>query len=140
MHPFRAAVEARDYEAIANLLADDVVFYSPIAHKPYQGKFVVGMILGTVIQIFENFHYQREIGAEGAADHALVFGCQIDGLDMQGCDFLTMNDEGKITEFTVMLRPLRVVGMFAEKMKVKFAEAMAAAKTPDASLAGEAAK
>ena len=126
MHPFRAAVEARDFEAIADLLADDVVFYSPIAHKPYQGKFIVATILATVIQIFENFHYQREIGAEGDGDHALVFGCQIDGLDLQGCDFLTMNDEGKITEFTVMLRPLRVVAMFGEKMKVKFAEAMAA--------------
>jgi len=125
LHAFRKAVEARDYDAIANLLDDDVVFYSPIAHKPYQGKFIVGMILATVIQIFEDFTYEREIGAEDALDHALIFRCKIDGLEMQGCDFLTMNENGKITEFTVMLRPLRVVTMFAEKMKVKFAEAMA---------------
>ena len=126
MHPFRAAVEARDFEAIADLLADDVVFYSPIAHKPYQGKFVVGAIFGAVFEIFEDFEYEREIGADDARDHALIFRCKIDGLAMQGCDFITVDNEGKITEFTVMLRPLRVVTAFAEKMKVKFAEAMAA--------------
>ena len=123
MHAFRAAVEKWDFDAIGNMLADDVVFYSPIAHKPYQEKFVVGMILATVSQIFENLTYEREIVGDG--DAALIFRCQVDGLDLQGCDFIKTDEAGRIVEFMVMLRPLKAVLAFEAKMKVKFAEAMA---------------
>ncbi|CAM2906153.1 nuclear transport factor 2 family protein [Skermania piniformis] len=126
MHPFRAAVEARDHEAMVALLDDDVVFHSPIAHRPYAGKAVVGAILGAVLRIFEDFEYEREIGDPAARDHALIFRCTVDGLQLQGCDFLTVNEAGKITDFTVMLRPLKAVMAFAERMNVEFAAAMAA--------------
>ena len=68
MHEFRQAIEAGDLDAAIALLDDDVVFRSPIAHKPYTGKPVVGVILRTVATIFEDFVYEREIGAAGSPD------------------------------------------------------------------------
>ncbi|MCB0926155.1 MAG: nuclear transport factor 2 family protein [Mycobacterium sp.] len=126
MHQFRHAVEAGDLDAAIALLDDGVIFRSPIAHKPYVGKEVVGLILRTVATIFEDFVYEREIGAPGSPDHALVFAATVDGLQIQGCDFLRTNDAGLIEEFTVMLRPLKAVQAFAGKMGAAFQAAMAA--------------
>jgi hypothetical protein len=121
MHPFRAAVEARDWEAGIALLADDVVFRSPIVFKPYEGKEAVGMILRAVSQVFEDFRYTREIGAEGASDHALVFEARVGDRELEGCDFLHMDDRGAIASFTVMVRPLTGAHALAEAMQDKLA-------------------
>src|SRR4029077_14809022 len=73
MHPFRAAVEAGDFAAIPALCTEDVVFRSPIAHKPYQGRDTLGVILQAVSRVFEDLRYTREIGGPDDSDHALVF-------------------------------------------------------------------
>ncbi len=73
MHPFRQAVEARDEAAIEALLAEDVVFTSPVAFKPYPGKAITAAILRGVMRVFEDFRYIREIADAGGRDHALVF-------------------------------------------------------------------
>ena len=124
MHAFRAAVEARDFDALSALFAEDVVFRSPIAHKPYRGRDTVAIILRAVSRVFEDLTYVREIGAPGAADHALVFTARVGDLDINGCDFLHVGEDGLIDEFTVMLRPLRAVTAFAEKMAVEFGKEM----------------
>lgn len=124
MHAFRAAVEARDFDALPALFAADVVFRSPIAHKPYRGRDTVAIILRAVSRVFEDLTYVREIGAPGAADHALVFTARVGELDINGCDFLHVGEDGLIDEFTVMLRPLRAVTAFAEKMAVEFGKEM----------------
>ena len=124
MHAFRAAVEARDFDALSALFAEDVVFRSPIAHKPYRGRDTVAVILRAVSRVFEDLTYVREIGAPGAADHALVFTARVGDLDINGCDFLHVGEDGLIDEFTVMLRPLRAVTAFAEKMAVEFGKEM----------------
>ncbi len=124
MHAFRAAVEARDFDALPALFAADVVFRSPIAHKPYRGRDTVAIILRAVSRVFEDLTYVREIGAPGAADHALVFTARVGDLDINGCDFLHVGEDGLIDDFTVMLRPLRAVTAFAEKMAVEFGKEM----------------
>ena len=124
MHAFRAAVEARDFDALPALFAADVVFRSPIAHKPYRGRDTVAIILRAVSRVFEDLTYVREIGAPGAADHALVFTARVGDLDINGCDFLHVGEDGLIDEFTVMLRPLRAVTAFAERMAVEFGKEM----------------
>lgn len=121
MQPFRAAIEARDLDAAEALLAEDVVFHSPIAFTPYRGRKAVGMVLRAVIEVFEDFRYVREIGAEGAADHALVFRTRIGEKEIEGCDFLHLNGEGAITELTVMVRPLNGALALAAAMKAKLA-------------------
>ncbi|MFC9897319.1 nuclear transport factor 2 family protein [Nocardia sp. NPDC127579] len=118
MHSFRAAVEARDEAAIEALLADDVVFTSPVAFKPYPGKAITAAILRAVIQIFEDFHYVREI-ADGR-DHALVFEATVDGKQLTGCDFLHLDEHGRIDEFMVMVRPLSAANALAARMGEQF--------------------
>lgn len=125
MHAFRAAVEARDHEAIDALLAPDVVFISPVAFKPYQGKAITAAILRAVIEVFEDFHYVRVIGAENASDQALVFEARVDGLTITGCDFLRLDDEGRIVEFMVMVRPLRAAQALAARMGERFDQIVA---------------
>ncbi len=114
MRQFRQAIEAGDLDAAVSLLSEDVVFRSPVVYKPYVGKDALAVILTTVATVFENFHYTREIG--GGSDHALMFAATVDGLQLEGCDFLHTNAEGLIDEFTVMLRPLKAVQAFAAKM------------------------
>jgi SnoaL-like protein len=126
MLAFRRAVEARELEAVGELFAEGIVFHGPIAFNPYHGREMVANIIRIVATIFEDFAYQREIGAETDDTHALVFGARIGDLSIQGCDFLHTDADGLIDEFTVMLRPLRAVHAFAELMRLKFAAAMAA--------------
>lgn len=121
MHPFRAAVEARDIEAAVALLSEDVVFRSPVVFTPYQGRAVVGTILRAVFGVFEDFRYVREIGAVGAADHALVFQAHIGGRQIEGSDFLHVADDGSIDELVVMTRPLNATLALAETMKARLA-------------------
>jgi hypothetical protein len=119
MNPFRVAVEARDFEGVVALLADDVVFRSPVVFKPYEGRETVGALLRAVSRVFEDFEYEREIGAEGASDHALVFKARIGDREIQGCDFLHTDENGLIDDFTVMVRPLSGALALAEAMKAQ---------------------
>jgi hypothetical protein len=120
VHPFRAAVEAHDVEALEALLAEDVVFTSPVAFKPYPGKAITAAILRGVMRVFEDFHYVREIGAPDARDHAFVFKATVDGREVHGCDFLHFDEDGLIDEFTVMVRPLSGAQALAAAMGAQF--------------------
>jgi hypothetical protein len=121
MHPFRQAVEARDHAAIEALLADDVVFTSPVAYKPYPGKPITAAILRGVMRVFEDFRYVREISNSDGRDHALVFEASVGGKKVTGCDFLHVNDEGLIDDFVVMVRPLSGASALADAMAAQFA-------------------
>jgi hypothetical protein len=120
MHPFRQAVEARDAAAIEALLADDVVFTSPVAFKPYAGKPITAAILRAVMRVFEDFRYIREIGDADSRVHALVFEATVAGKRVTGCDFLHVDDEGLIDDFMVMVRPLSGATALADAMGAQF--------------------
>ncbi|KFG01100.1 membrane protein [Streptomyces scabiei] len=120
MHPFRKAVESGDLDAVAALLADDVVFTSPVAFKPYPGKAITAAILRGVLRVFEDFTYIREIANPDGRDHAFVFTATVAGKQIQGCDFLHFDDDGKIDEFTVMVRPLSAAQALGEAMGAQF--------------------
>ncbi|MGV0810570.1 nuclear transport factor 2 family protein [Mycolicibacterium boenickei] len=120
MHPFRKAVEARDEAAMAALLADNVVFTSPVAFKPYPGKPITAAILRGVLRVFEDFRYIREIADASGRDHALVFEATVAGKRITGCDFLHVDDDGKIDDFMVMVRPLSGATALAEAMAAQF--------------------
>ncbi|MDH6455719.1 MULTISPECIES: nuclear transport factor 2 family protein [unclassified Streptomyces] len=120
MHPFRKAVENGDLDAVASLLADDVVFTSPVAFKPYPGKAITAAILRGVLRVFEDFTYIREIANPDGRDHAFVFTATVAGKQIQGCDFLHFDDDGKIDDFTVMVRPLSAAQALSEAMGAQF--------------------
>lgn len=114
-------VNDRDPALLEGLLADDVVFYSPVVHTPQIGKFLTSMYLTAACQVFLNdsFRYVREI--VGDRDAMLEFEVEIDGVSINGADIVKWNDDGKICEFKVMLRPLKAVNLIHEKMKVMLA-------------------
>ena len=123
MHPFGAALEARDVNAAVALLSEDVVFRSPVVFKPYHGRDAVAAILHAVSRVFEEFRYVREIGAPDATDHALVFHARVGERQIEGCDFLHLDEHGSIDELAVMVRPLSGTLALADAMKAQLAAA-----------------
>ena len=120
MNSFRKAVEARDPDAMAATLAENVVFRSPVAFKPYPGKAITAAILRGVLRVFEDFRYVRELTGGEGRDHALVFEARIGDVRVEGCDFLHLDETGLIDEFTVMVRPLSAAQALAEAMAAQF--------------------
>ncbi len=117
MQQFRDAVESHDIDALVALFSDDVVFRSPVVHRPYHGREQVELLLRAVARVLEDFHYIRQIGAPDAADHALVFRAHIGDREVEGCDFMHVREDGLIDELYVMFRPLSGVLALAEAMK-----------------------
>jgi hypothetical protein len=73
------------------------------------------------MDVFEDFRYVREIGAVEALDHALVFEARVAEKQLEGCDFIQLDEDGAIKEFTVMVRPLSATLVMAEAMKARLA-------------------
>jgi SnoaL-like domain len=121
MHPFRAAVEARDAEAAAAVLANDVVFYSPIVFKPYTGRSATGAVLAAALRVFDDFVYEAELTSPDGRDHALIFRARVDGKDIQGCDLLRHDQDGRVVELTVMVRPLTAAVALRDRMAAELA-------------------
>jgi SnoaL-like domain len=119
MHPVRSALETGKIDDALELLSSDVVFNSPVAFSPYRGREAIGMILRAVARVLQDFHFEREIGAEGARHQALMFRARVGDRELQGCDFLHIGEDGLIDEFTVMIRPLSAAFAFAEAMKAE---------------------
>ncbi|MFC8425692.1 nuclear transport factor 2 family protein [Streptomyces sp. NPDC057236] len=120
MRAFREAVEAHDLDAVVALLAEDVVFTSPVVFKPYTGRAVTGAVLRAVAEVFEDFRYVREIGDADGRDHALVFTARVGDRRIDGCDFLHVDDDGRVDELTVMVRPLSGAQALAAAMGARF--------------------
>lgn len=123
MHAFRAAVESGDISTIGDLFTDDAILHSPIAYRPYQGRRSVATVITAVANVFDGLRYRAEMCADRTGDHALDFTAKVDDLEIEGCDFIHTRPDGLIDEITVMLRPLRAVSLFAEKMRAELARA-----------------
>ena len=109
-------VEANDPSGLDHLLADDVVFISPVVHTPQHGKAIAKAYLSAAFRVFFNpsFRYVREI--LGPSDAMLEFETEIDGVLVNGVDLIKWNDANQIIEFKVMLRPLKAVNLIHERM------------------------
>jgi len=116
-------VATRDARGLGDLLADQVVFHSPVVHTPQVGRAITTKYLAAALQVFgnESFRYVREIAA--ARDAALEFQVEIDGISVNGVDLIRWDDAGRIVEFKVMLRPLKAVNLIHQKMAALLAAA-----------------
>jgi hypothetical protein len=112
---FKAAAEQKDFAAAPELFSDDVVFRSPAVYKPYEGRDALLVLLGAVVQVFENFRYIDQV--ETGETAVLVFEAEVEGRELQGVDVLHFNEEGKIRELMVMIRPMSGLHAVAGKMK-----------------------
>jgi hypothetical protein len=113
-HPFRTAVERADIDAALALLADDVVFRSPAVFRPYEGRETVETIIRTVFSVLEDFRYTDELAGDDV--HALIFEARAGDRSLQGLDLLRPGADGRIAEFTVMIRPASGLIAVAERM------------------------
>ena len=115
-------IKTGDMSSLNELLADDVVFRSPVAYKPYEGKHVVFFILTNVIQVFQDFTYHREFYTEDEENVVLEFSANVSGKSLKGIDMIRFNEQGKIIDFEVMIRPMSGLAALAEQMVARFAQ------------------
>ena len=109
-------VDDRNPKGLDSLLADTVVFHSPIVHTPQVGKELTTQYLTAAFHVLvnESFQYVREVA--GSHDAILEFQVEIEGLTVNGVDMIKWDDEGKIVEFKVMLRPIKAINLIHQKM------------------------
>ena len=109
-------VREQDASGLPTLLAEDAVFHSPVVHTPQRGRALTAAYLGAAFQVFFNpsFRYVREI--VGPHDAMLEFELELDGIAINGVDILHWNEAGQVTDFKVMLRPLKAVHLIHERM------------------------
>jgi hypothetical protein len=109
-------VADRNPEALDEILAEDCVFHSPVVHSPQHGRELTRMYLtGAMHVLGDKFHYIKEITGDGHA--VLEFVCEVDNLQVNGVDIISFDADGRISEFKVMLRPLKAVNAVHAKMR-----------------------
>jgi hypothetical protein len=100
---FRAAVEGGDHAGMVAALAPDPVLRSPVSFKPFEGREAVSRLFEILLEVFEDFRYTDEFEADGKA--ALIFNARVGDREVEGLDLFRLDDEGRIRELTVMVRP-----------------------------------
>jgi hypothetical protein len=128
VHPidaWHALAQARNPRALAELLADEVVFHSPVVHTPQRGRAIATQYLAAALQVLgnENFRYVREI--RGANDALLEFELELDGVQVNGVDLIRWNADGRITDFKVMVRPAKAMQAVQQAMAALLARMQA---------------
>ena len=110
-------IEDRNAAALDDILADDAVFHSPVVHTPQRGKALTKLYLSAAIMVLggSKFEYVREV--IGESDAVLEFTAELDGIIINGVDMVHWNEEGKIDDFKVMIRPLKAVNLLHGLMK-----------------------
>ncbi len=129
-HRMLAAKDLRDLPAI---LHPDARFRSPMAFPPYQSAQAVALILNTVLQVFENFQYHRELSSADGLDVVLEFSASVGDKQLKGIDLIRFDTDGKIVEFEVMVRPLNGLQALGAEMGKRLARQLPAfkAKSPE---------
>ncbi len=116
LQAWHKVIQSRDELALDHLLAEEVVFHSPVVHTPQVGKAVTSKYLKAAMQVLggPGFQYVREVWSE--TDAVLEFVNVIDGITLNGIDMIRWNAAGQIVDFKVMVRPLKAVNMLHQKM------------------------
>jgi len=116
-HPFRRAAEAKDLELLTETLREDVVLHSPILFRGFEGREAVAMVLTHVAATLEDLTYVDELAGERSV--ALRFQANVGDRQLEGIDFLELDEEGKVAELTVFMRPLSALTRFNEQMAAR---------------------
>jgi hypothetical protein len=101
---FRRAVEAGSLEDMVAAFAEDAVLHSPITFQPFEGRPAIARLLGILVEVFEDFHYTDQLEATDGT-RALVFRARVGTRQVEGVDLIRFRDDGRIRDFTVMVRP-----------------------------------
>jgi hypothetical protein len=116
-HPFRRAAEAKDVEAMTATLREDVVLHSPILFRGFEGREMVTGVLTHVAATLEDFHYTDELADERTV--VLRFKARVGDRELEGIDFLELDEQGQVKELTVFMRPMSALKAFNEQMAAR---------------------
>lgn len=125
---WHAMIRQGDLKALPQLLAPQAVFRSPMVHTPYPGAPVVTMILNTVFEVFEDFTYHRELATADGLNVVLEFSAKVGGKELKGIDMIRFDEQGKIVDFEVMVRPMSGLQALGEEMGRRLGAYLAASK------------
>jgi hypothetical protein len=126
-HPFRLAAEAKDLDLLSEALCEDVVLHSPILFRGFEGREIVSQILTFVAMTLEDLTYTDEL-VEGNTV-ALRFKANVGDRELEGIDFLTLDEDGRVADLTVFMRPLSALTRFNEQMAAHLAAAQGAGES-----------
>jgi hypothetical protein len=116
-HPFRLAVEAKDLAAATATLREDVVLHSPILFRGFEGREIVMQVLTHVAATLEDFRYTDELA--DADTVVLRFKARVGDRELEGIDFLELDEQGQVKELTVFMRPMSALTAFNEQMAAR---------------------
>jgi len=114
-HPFRRAAEAKDVELMTATLREDVELHSPILFRGFEGREIVGQVLTHVAAVLEDLTYVDELHEANTV--ALRFKARVGDRELEGIDFLELDDDGRVAVLTVFMRPMSALTAFNEQMK-----------------------
>jgi hypothetical protein len=120
---FRAAVEEGNVDQAPELFHEDACFRSPVVFKPYEGRDQVLKVLGAAERVLgagERFRYLHQLEDPGDRVAILEFATEVDGKQVEGIDKLTFDEDGRITELTVMMRPASALQVVGARMAEEF--------------------
>jgi hypothetical protein len=121
---FRTAVEAGEIADSFELFREDAVFRSPVVYRPYAGRDTVLKVLGAaerVLGLGGHFRYVHQLEDDDARVAILEFATEVDGRQVEGIDKLTFDEDGRISELTVMIRPASALQAVGARMAEEFA-------------------
>lgn len=113
-HPFRRAAEAKDVELMEKTLREDVVLHSPVLFRGFEGRDAVGIVLTHVAGVLEDLTYTDEALGDGTV--VLRFKAMVGDMELEGVDYLTLDEEGRVADLTVFMRPMSALTAFNERM------------------------
>src|SRR5215203_2067132 len=116
-HPFRRAAESKDLELLSETLREDVVLHSPVLFRGFEGRETVVTVLTHVAATLEDFSYTDEL-AEGSTV-VLRFKAAVGDRELEGIDFLELDEDGRVRELTVFMRPFSALTTFNERMAAR---------------------
>jgi hypothetical protein len=123
-HPFRLAAENKDVDLMLGTLREDVVLHSPVLFRGFDGRDAVGMVLSHVAEVLEGLRYTDEARGDGTV--VLRFEATVGDKQLEGVDYLTLDEDGRIADLTVFMRPLSAITAFnaqmAERLGVELPE------------------
>lgn len=121
-------VAGQDLGRLPSILHDDAVFRSPMAFKPYASAAAVNLILSTVVQVFKDFTYHRTLVSEDGLNVVLEFSASVGDKQLKGIDMIRFDEDGKIVDFEVMIRPMSGLQALGAEMGARLAAFLPAYK------------
>jgi uncharacterized protein YabN with tetrapyrrole methylase and pyrophosphatase domain len=116
-HPFRRAAEAKDLDLLAEALREDVELHSPILFRGFEGREIVTQVLTHVAATLEDLTYVDELSDDNTV--ALRFKARVGDRELEGIDFLELDEDGKVAVLTVFMRPMSALTAFNEQMAAR---------------------